>query len=436
MILKDCTDIKIDNKSVERIRMFNEIVWEKVQATKTTLAISPSVKEGNYYTVTKNNTFTLIATVELLKNNSTIQEGTIIFSDGSKEYIREIKNGKAELSLTAIHPETKTYTATFQQTKRYKESTSNIEVQIKKDKPILQIWGETKVYDGWKVGVKMTASDGVTPLSNKSFNICANGIRYGEWRGDDNEKITNDKGIVSLSINTLVVNRNYDVYFEFPGDEEYEDVHITQTYFVKPQETVELAIVGYDPGYKDSEKHYQKWDRNGNTFSCYKKNQICYQSSDTIGTYSGTYNHPSPLKVYFSPVTIKNVTKMTLKFNSNQQPGCNGSYGGALFNDPPAIRLSLDGVNFPPPNTDAVAIAFPKREYYNGYFASTGPISQHLEWDYTTASSQGILVYTNQVSVVFYYPQSHGVEEGFLTLYDMKLIVSYFPPQETNFGDN
>ena len=424
--LRDCSEINIDNNSVERIEMFGDIVWEKIRATTTTLSIEPAIfdETTNTYNITKNNTFTLKAST-IDSKNTILQNGTIIFSNGTQSYNREITEGTASLSLTASSVGDYTWTATFQKTKKHKQSKNTIKIKIKKDKPKLEIINKTTIiYNGWKVGARLTSSNGI-PIVGEEYRVCANRVMY-------HHAHTSEKGVLQLNINTLPANADYEITFYFDGNNEYEAVSISRTFSVKQHKT--MALYPVDWTYTSSQPPHQKWQKIDNKFQCYKESvPYCNDSqAQTIASYSGLRKQPSPLIIAFPTPSAPEIFDSTLVYMSNQKPACPGSYGGVLFNDPPTISIQYNGEPYIQPDENHIGdkspVPFEKFNYYNGYWASKGPLRQEARWDHNGLNEKKPIT-PGLIHVMIEYPPNEGYEEGCLTIQDVQLIVSYVEDQ-------
>lgn len=434
MKLKNCNTINIDGASVERIKMFGEVVWEKIKETMTVLTILPAYQKENKYVVTFGNTFILRAYTTQF--DGTIIGGIILFKqhklDDNDRIIettelgtRTIENGVAEISLSAAIGYYK-YTAEFQETKKYKKSIGEIsKVEIQKETPIIQFFGEQTIYKGWRVGVKVTKSDGVTPIKNETVKFWCNGIPY--------NKQTNNNGVGVLNIQ-LDNPGDYEITAEIKNNPKYVDTEVKRTYIYKKYKTETLNPNNWRNDISGQPTApYQIWETNDiRNFKCRQKTSYC-NTTATIATYSGTYKQPMPLVIAFSiPSSASTIAEAKLKYDSNQEPACPGSHGGALFNSPPAVTISYDDISYNAPcgTYKKEPINFPQWNYYNGYYASNGPINQEIIWDY---SSNVHTISTGQITIKLSYPFNSGVEEGYLTVSNVKLIISYSPTQQTSF---
>ena len=162
----------IDGKDVQRIRILNDIVWEKTKPTSLTLSSSPS-------SVISGKTFNLTAIVT--DSSGKTINGNVKFTGSGISGTKTIStvNGIAKLSnISTTHLGDNTYQAVFEKTDIYLGSSSTTKVTVKKETPILTVHGDKTVYDTWKIGVKMTASDGKTILKNKTIKLTINGKNF------------------------------------------------------------------------------------------------------------------------------------------------------------------------------------------------------------------------------------------------------------------
>ena len=91
-----------------------------------------------------------------------------------------------------------------------------------------------------------------------------------------------------------------------------------------------------------------------------------------------------------------------------------------IYLDEPTIGLDV-GTGY----DNKIGKAFTKWNYYKSYYASKGPINESMTWSYDGKQIN------NSLKIKIDYPANSGVEEGFLTIKNLKLTVSYRPTQET-----
>lgn len=411
--LKNGRTIIIDNKDVQRIRILNDIVWEKTKNTSTSITATPN-------SVTPGKTFNLIATVS--DSNGVGVNGTITFSGNGIEDNNtiQVSNGVATLqNISTTNIGENTYTAYFQGNDTYLESQGSTTITVDKETPILTIVGEATIYDTWKIGVKLTASDGKTPLANQSIKLTIGGSTY--------TLTTNSKGIASRQITDLTGTKT--ATFTYNGDTTYNSKSISKQYTIKSSlsKTLEYdtayANSNGDIGTKDSVAHTQLWKQNSSkSYQCYKSGVSCWSTTSTIGTSAGTYNTPDLLKIRFKKGDIKQIQSATLTFTSQQKVACSSSHFGGCFGAP-TIKLSTNNSTY---TKGSGAKAFPT-EKHGGYTYSTqNSFAQTITWGEKTVSSNPI--------VTIQYPSNTGAEEAILKITNLSLKVAYIPTQATKFS--
>lgn len=417
--LKDCKEIKIrtlsptdklpvslnDTDNVERIKILNDIVWERSKNTITQLtASSDNVLYGNSFTLTTS------TSLEKSGNTSTIVDGIIKFyKNNTLIDTKPTSNGTAQLTVIGDEVGTNIYKAIFTKEK-YNDSSASVSVTVGKKVPILSNVGTSTIYRTWYMGIKLTDNGGA--LSGKTIKITVNGVTY--------NKTTDNNGIARLKNN---LNEGiYDVTYVFDGDDTYDSVSTTRKYTMKDYQTTTLSVSSVN-GASDSDKSApnQRWQQISNTeYHCYKNGLKCYATTDAISSTSGTYKKPAPLIITFNNNSISTIYEANLSFTSNQTKGCTGASGGALFDVGPTIGLDV-GTGY----DNKIGKAFTKWNYYKSYYASKGPINESMTWLYNGKQIN------NSLKIKIDYPANSGVEEGFLTIKNLKLTVSYRPTQET-----
>ena len=417
--LKDCQGIKIrtvsstdelpvslgDADDVERIRILNDIVWEKSKNTVTKLTTSSN-------NVLYGNSFTLTASTSLEQNGSTstIVDGTIKFyKDDILISTKSTSNGTAQLTVVGDEVGTNIYKAIFNKEK-YNNSSASVSVKVSKKTPILSNIGTSTIYRTWYIGIKLT--DNGKALSGKTIKITVNGVTY--------NKITDNNGIAILKNN---LNEGiYNVTYVFDGDNTYDSISTTRKYTMKDYQTTTLSVSSVS-GASESDKSApnQRWEQINNTeYHCYKNGLKCYATNNTIATVSGTYKKPASLIITFNTNSISTIYEANLTFTSNQTKGCINATGGALFDTGPIIGLDVgNGYD------NKTGKAFTKWNYYKSYYASKGTINESLTWSYDGKQIN------NSLNIKIDYPANSGVEEGYLTIKNLKLTVSYRPTQGT-----
>ena len=301
------------------------------------------------------------------------------------------------------------YKAIFTKEK-YNDSSASVSVTVGKKVPTLSNVGTSTIYKTWYMGIKLT--DNGKALSGKTIKITVNGVTY--------NKTTDNNGIARLKNN---LNEGiYDVTYVFDGDDTYDSVSTTRKYTMKDYQTTTLSVSSVN-GASDSDKSApnQRWQQISNTeYHCYKNGLKCHATTDAISSASGTYKKPAPLIITFNNNSISTIYEANLSFTSNQTKGCTGASGGALFDVGPTIGLDV-GTGY----DNKIGKAFTKWNYYKSYYASKGPINESMTWSYDGKQIN------NSLKIKIDYPANSGVEEGFLTIKNLKLTVSYRPTQGT-----
>lgn len=419
------TNIATNGRDVQRIKILNDIVWEKTKPTTIRLSASPS-------TVNSGQNFTLTATVvdstgAGINGNVTFQGSGI---SGTKTVVA--KNGIATLNnISTTNIGINTYTATFPKTDIYLASNVSITVKVNKETPILTKFGDTTVYDTWKIGAKLTKSNG-TALSSRTVSCKIDDKTY--------TATTNAKGIAIFTINTkdtgtgnktitytYVANNNTN----FNDKDIYNKVTTSPEYKIKDYETKTLSFESANLGSQTQTQ--QKWKTISGGYQCLEVKQQCSYSSNnrlnTIATSSGVRNKIDWLKVTFKQNSIAKIKKATCKFTAKSLPeACKNSYLGGCFPDPPQVRLNV-GSGFKD-GKGAKAFAL---EHYSGniYYSSHDVISQTVTWNssYAVTTNPTVAIkYTTGNSTY----KSH--EEGCIQIKNVSLSVSYIPKQTTSFS--
>ena len=174
--LKDCKEIKIrtvsptdklpvslnDTDNVERIKILNDIVWERSKNTITQLtASSDNVLYGNSFTLTTS------TSLEKSGNTSTIVDGIIKFyKNNTLIDTKSTSNGTAQLTVIGDEVGTNIYKAIFTKEK-YNNSSASVSVTVGKKVPTLSNIGTSTIYKTWYMGIKLT--DNGKALSGKTI---------------------------------------------------------------------------------------------------------------------------------------------------------------------------------------------------------------------------------------------------------------------------
>lgn len=407
--LKDGRTIAIDNKDVQRIRILNDIVWEKTKATSLSITGTPN-------TVNPGKTFNLTAVIT--DSNGVGINGEVTFSGDGISGTKTIQasNGIATLqNVSTNNVGTHTYTARFEKTDIYLPSEDTTTIEVNKKTPILTIIGEKTIYDTWKIGAKLTDSDGTTVLKNYSVKLSIGGKNY--------TLTTNNKGIVSQKISGLSGSK--EATFTYEGNNIYNSVTKKQKYTINSYKEDTLSFNNADTGDQNASNRTQCWIKKSNTeYWCKNKNVACYHT-ETISAHSGTYHTPDKLKISFKKGNVSSIKQATLTFTSEHQPGCKGAHLGGYFNNAPTVQLAVNGSTF---RTGSGAKSF-GRQYssaYSTYYNTHGTLSQKITWGSKSVTSNPI--------VSIKYPTNDGAEEAWIRVYNIKFKVAYIPKQSTTFS--
>lgn len=416
MILKDARNIFIENGDVQRIRMFNEIVWEKNRPTK--LSLTTSTASTSFL-----NSYTLTATLSEDTQQQAPVSGTIKFyekNDNSNDTLvgtanTSIKNNISTATLTLTNKDIKThkYYAVFERTGKYKQSQStNVNVTIKKDTPQFTMLGTTNIYNTWNIGVKLTNS------KNSALNKCT--VKYGST-----SKTTNSAGKAIFSISGKTEGSTLSVTYKFNGNDYYNSCSLTKTYKIQKLKTQDSKITSLEQSKKGS--HYygssttecvQEWGRckNANDTAPYQKWDIISATGESrcgrqgcychiIGTASGTWKRPAPLTATFTKYS-GTVKKVTFSFNDKKGKGySNGGYptiGGAT------VTLKNAGVS-------------------NAEYTFSAPGTSYASKAKSHTWNCNVSSYTPKV--VINYPANTGGEDGLMFIKNLKVTIHYIPAQ-------
>lgn len=407
--LKDGRTITIDNKDVQRIRILNDIVWEKTKATSLSITGTPN-------TVNPGKTFNLTAVIT--DSNGVGVNGKVTFSGNGISGTKTIQasNGIATLqNISTNNVGTNTYTARFEKTDIYLPSEGTTTIKVNKKTPILTIVGEKTIYDTWKIGAKLTDSDGKTVLKKYSVKLSIGGKSY--------TLTTNNKGIVSQKISGLSGSK--EATFKYEGNNVYNSVTKKQKYTINSYKEDTLSFNSADTGSQNASNRTQCWIKKSNTeYWCKNKNVACYHT-ETIAAHSGTYHTPDKLKISFKKGNVASIKQATLTFTSEHQPGCKGSYLGGYFKNAPTVQLAVNGSTF---KTGSGAKAFGSQysSAYSTHYNTHGTLSQKITWGSKSVTSNPI--------VSIKYPTNDGVEEAWIRVYNIKFKVAYIPKQSTTFS--
>lgn len=425
--LKDGKSITIDGKDVDRIRILNDIVWEKARATTLTLQAPESI-------VVKQ-TFTLKA--YLVDNHGEVINGNIIFNGpGANKTVKAV-NGIAEVVIdtknfnfqndtfnTQRNGYIYTYTARFERMGRYLASNSTKEICIKKDTPKIEIVGlqngKNNLYYQWHIGCRLTDVNGDL-IKNQPVCISINGRKY--------PRLTNEKGIAPLLIR-FGVQQLYTATFTSRGSALYNSNTRTQEYNYLQYQNTKLPFLAHNLGNNSAQKDWIQIDTN--KYQCGQLESSCNNSNGIQ-----VNDEPDTLKITFNKNnTSSNIYQVKLTFNSYSLTNkCYNPSMGGWFKTAPDIKLSRDGTNFSP--SQSTILNFPS--LYNthyGYYSSHDKLPQSIIWESINDNNnynQPFTITTNPI-VSFKYPKNAGVQEGAIQLSNIALTIAEVPLQNFDFG--
>ena len=425
--LKDGTSITIDGKDVERIRILNDIVWEKARATTLTLQAPESI-------VVKQ-TFTLKA--YLVDNHGEVVNGNIIFSGpGANKTVKAV-NGIAEVVIdtknfdfqndtfnTQRNGYIYTYTARFERMGRYLASNSTKEICIKKDTPKIEIVGlqngKNNLYYQWHIGCRLTDVNGDL-IKNQPVCISINGRKY--------PRLTNEKGIAPLLIR-FGVQQLYTATFTSRGSALYNSNTRTQEYNYLQYQNTKLPFLAHSLGENSAQKDWIQIDTN--KYQCGQLESSCNNSNGIQ-----VNNEPDTLKITFNKNnTNSNIYQVKLTFNSYSLTNkCYNPPMGGWFKTEPDIKLSRDGTNFSP--SQSTILKFPSEYNIHYGYSSHNKLSQSIIWESIDENSnynQPFIITTNPI-VSFKYPKNEGIQEGAIQLSNIALTIAEVPLQNFDFGE-
>lgn len=411
--LKDGKVITINGHDVERIRILNDIVWEKARETTLTLTSSlmnPVVKQS----------FILTAYLIDTNHSNEIINGNIhIVGEGVDTTIKTV-NGIAKINITPQRIGQYTYTATFEKTGRYLPSTHTITINVKKDTPKIEIVGlennKNSLYYEWKIGCKLTDINGALI---KSYPVCIiiNGRKY--------PRKTNDKGIAVLNIRLGQIGQ-YTATFKSHSNDIYNESILDYTYNYQKYNNIKIPYLSYlDKGDKNN-----NWTQiNTNQYQCGVVGAPCNSNNGIKKN-----NIPNTLQITFNKNDINtSVYQAKLTFDSYSLANkCYTPDMGGWFKQTPQIKFSSNGSTFELGNN---IIAFPSQSDIYGY-SSHAKLSQSITWENVRSDNYNIAFpLTSNPIITFNYPANEGVQEGAIQLNNIALTLSIIPSQSFNFGD-
>lgn len=426
-VLKDGRAITVENKDVQRIRMFGDIVWEKIRETVLTLTSSTS-------STSFVNSFTLTATLKDIYDEPV--SGTIIFYDGeniigSVETTTQNNISTATLTTSSTDIKTHQYYAVFEKTDKFKESRSqNISVAINKDTPKLVMLGTKTIYNTWKYGVQLQNSLG---NNIKSKDIYIGTTKFG----------TTDKNGKVISTPIADKNGTMTIAYSFKGDTQYNAKTLTVAYTVKQYKSQGFSTYNVTGGQayatSGTNKKYRPWHQLQTYSTSTKKFNYSYSecgvknASDSssghperhyIAGYSGTHDTPSPINIVFNTSSLNGTKTHSTKISCKHiqltgQPAQNGG-------KPSIPGATLSSSIFTKNLSWGKPASYEKKGY--DYAIST---SKWTTSSATNSSSTGITNKTvgNSTSITCEYKQNTSGETGVLRMGKITLTINYIPKQ-------
>ena len=402
MILKNADTIFIEGKDVQRIKILNDVVWEKIKAT--TLTLTSSTTSTSFI-----NSFTLTATLKETNSGAPVA-GSIDFYDGNTKIGTSnttINNNiaTATFSTSSNKIGQHNYYAKYNGTKKHKASqSSNRTISINKDTPKLSRLGSTtNIYNTWDIGVKMVDSKG-NAIANRNIAFSSGG----------SDK-TDNKGKAIKTISGKTEGKTMSVTFSFAGDSYYNAVSLKQSYKILAHTSKSSAITNLSGGNGGpsnnscssckNDNHTsprQAWDsiNKSGTSRCGRQNCYCKM----IGTASGTWKRPAILTASFTKIsgTIK---KIECSYSDQYDKGY--SSGGYPSIGAPTLTSNTYG--------SSKTSGKPKKASYGSH----------------TVTWSGNETMSSTPTIKFDYPANTAGETGLLYIKNIKLTVYYIPPKES-----
>lgn len=429
-VLKDGETITIDNNDVRRIRMFNDIVWEKRRQTLIEMTASPE-------RIMYNDTYILQATVQRCVRmcRKSPKEGGVwelaknvpvefydITTSGTKKLIATAytnNSGVAQCMLHADKVENKIYKAVYNQNDIYDASETPITIIIEPKTTKISVFDKgnsdtVTIYRGQYAGIKLLDIDG-NALPGQKITITANGVNY--------TKVTDEYGVAKLRINLNA--GEYPITYCYNGAENYAPTTITETYIVNDLKYYELTnrdpagIIGAS---SDAQINgYQRWEKRTNQqYYCYKFVEE-YNTGNTINPVGKPRHRPHRLRISFNkPSGMDTINYVHLHFHTFMGAAV-GSDAAHYYAEhvvgQPNINLYIDDTKV---ETEIGSDAYLART--GGYAADDDFI-----WTYNKKNIN------KTISIEFDYPSSMSSREGFLAVEGISFTIGHSPKQTTQF---
>lgn len=421
MKLKDARNILIDNEDVQRIKMFNEVVWEKNKPTK--ISLTASTTSTSFL-----NSYTLLATLSEDNDYATPINGVVEFyEDTGNEAILLGKSNTtvnvddntatARYTTSTKNIGTHTYYAVFNQNEVYGKSTSTpININVKKDTPKLTLLGDTNIYNTWSIGVKLTNSKG-TVLSGRKIQY-GNASAYTDSKGKAIFYISGkNAGTLSVTYDFQSVKK---VNNKDTTDTEYSNCSLSKKYKILNPTPIESKITKLEQTQTANGKKepYQKWYHlNPNGISvCGEKNS----NYTAIGTVGGTWKKPGPLKATFTKIDGK-IFNAKFSYSDSILPGVPAKNGGYPEISGPEITINNNSYS----NSTVTVNSSPtKGTPKNGPPNADSYKTHSVSWSNASGDTM------STPTIIIKYPANTGGELGILYLKSLKLTFTYIPTQK------
>lgn len=423
--LKHGEVIEIEGKDVKRIRMFNDIVWEKRIKTRITLSASPMIA---FY----NKEYTLTALVEkyirqdsgeyawTIMNNASIDLYDITSTEQKLETVQTNNFGIARYKgiLKSCDTEKKTYKAVYNKTDMYEMSEATIDVDISPNITSIHVFKndtinanniiEDDVFPvtlGQYVIMQLTDANG-DPIPGETVTITINTVPY--------TRKTKEDGTARVNINSLPAGV-YEIEYRYAGKTCYTSSYVKQKYSVQPltfadlTDTNPISVIGISESDKDNV--HQRWEKQNN------KQYYCYKFVDEHGTNNTInivgYPHyrPHPLRINFRlPSDIKTLHRIELSFHTFMGAAVSADGDRAHFiMHHPDINLYINGFNY-----DTYEDSDDCHLVGNSYVSDDVKI-----WNFRVGKE------VFSIGIEFDYPHSVSNVEGFLAVEGIQFKIGY-----------
>lgn len=423
-VLKDGETITVNNDDVRRIRMFNDIVWEKRRQTSITIDVSPK-------TIMYGDTYILQATVQKcvrmcqkspenggvweLAKNVPVDFFYDITSD-KKITATTNNNGVAQCVLTADEVGEKRYKAVYNQNDIYDASEASKTITIEPKATKIFVFNKENndtvtIYKGQYAGIKLLDINNKA-LSGQTITITVNEKNY--------TRTTDDNGVAKIPIN--LNEGEYPITYCYNGNENYAPITITETYIVNNLKYYELT--NRDPsniiGVSDTDQTdvYQRWEKRTNQqYYCYKFVEE-YNTGNTINPVGRPRHRPHQLRISFKPSEdVDTISYVHLHFHT---------YMGVAVGSDTTYYYAEHIVGQPNINLYIGDIRIETETGSDAYLARTGGYAADDDFIWNYNSPKHI---DDTISIEFDYPSSMSNREGFLAIENISFIIGHSPKQ-------